>query len=82
MRYLILSDIHANLDALQAVLHEADRLTYDRVLVLGDLVGYGAQPSIRSPSSAATTTRSRQASKGPTGSIRLPSRRPSGPTRR
>jgi diadenosine tetraphosphatase ApaH/serine/threonine PP2A family protein phosphatase len=30
---------------LQAVLHEADRLTYDRVLVLGDLVGYGAQPN-------------------------------------
>ena len=44
MRYLILSDIHANLDALDAVLaHAAGR--WDRALVLGDLVGYGAQPN-------------------------------------
>jgi predicted phosphodiesterase len=45
MRYLILSDIHANLDALDAVLEEAARIRYDQVLVLGDLVGYGAQPN-------------------------------------
>ncbi len=45
MRYLILSDIHANLDALDAVLDDASRIGYDRVLVLGDLVGYGAQPN-------------------------------------
>ena len=45
MRYLILSDIHANFDALQAVLHEAGRVGYDRALVLGDLVGYGAEPN-------------------------------------
>lgn len=43
MRYLILSDIHANLDALEAVLETADG--WDRVLVLGDLVGYGADPN-------------------------------------
>lgn len=44
MRYLILSDIHANLDAFEAVLeHAAGR--WDRVLVLGDLVGYGAEPN-------------------------------------
>ncbi len=43
MRYLVLSDIHANLDALEAVLaHARDR--WDGVLVLGDLVGYGAEP--------------------------------------
>jgi predicted phosphodiesterase len=43
VRYLIISDIHANLDALETVLaHAAGR--WDRVLVLGDLVGYGAEP--------------------------------------
>ncbi|MGH9370677.1 MAG: metallophosphoesterase family protein [Vicinamibacterales bacterium] len=44
MRYLLLSDIHANLDALDAVLVAATG-EWDRVLVLGDLVGYGAQPN-------------------------------------
>jgi diadenosine tetraphosphatase ApaH/serine/threonine PP2A family protein phosphatase len=44
MRYLVLSDIHANLHALRAVLADADRRAYDRVLVLGDIVGYGACP--------------------------------------
>jgi diadenosine tetraphosphatase ApaH/serine/threonine PP2A family protein phosphatase len=43
MRYLILSDIHANLEALEAVLAEATGT--DAVLVLGDLVGYGADPN-------------------------------------
>lgn len=43
MRYLILSDIHANLEALQSTLASAD--AYERVLVLGDLVGYGADPN-------------------------------------
>ena len=42
MKYLILSDLHANLEALDAVLAAAGE--YDRVLVLGDLVGYGADP--------------------------------------
>lgn len=45
MRYLILSDIHANIDALEAVLTAAPADTWDRVLVLGDLVGYGAEPN-------------------------------------
>ena len=43
VRYLILSDIHANLDALEAVLAAA--AGWDRVLMLGDLVGYGAEPN-------------------------------------
>jgi diadenosine tetraphosphatase ApaH/serine/threonine PP2A family protein phosphatase len=43
MRYLVLSDIHANLEALEAVL--ADGVGTDAVLVLGDLVGYGADPN-------------------------------------
>ena len=45
MRYLILSDIHANIDALDAVLAAAPAGSWDRVLVLGDLVGYGAEPN-------------------------------------
>ncbi len=45
MRYLILSDIHANLEAFEAVLAAAQPMGYDRVLVLGDLVGYGADPN-------------------------------------
>ena len=44
MRYLILADIHANLEALETVLTAAAG-TWDRVLVLGDLVGYGAEPN-------------------------------------
>ena len=45
MRYLILSDIHANIDALDAVLEAAPAERWDRVIVLGDLVGYGAEPA-------------------------------------
>ena len=45
MRYLILSDIHANLEAFDAVLAAAEALSYDHILVLGDLVGYGADPN-------------------------------------
>jgi predicted phosphodiesterase len=44
VRYLILSDIHANMDALDQVLEHASG-RWDRVLVLGDLVGYGAEPN-------------------------------------
>lgn len=43
MTYLVISDIHGNLEALEATLHAAGN--YDRVLVLGDLVGYGADPN-------------------------------------
>jgi predicted phosphodiesterase len=43
VRYLILSDIHANWEALQAVLRQAGS-GYDRILCCGDVVGYGADP--------------------------------------
>jgi diadenosine tetraphosphatase ApaH/serine/threonine PP2A family protein phosphatase len=43
MRYLILSDIHANLEALESTLSAAG--DWDAALVLGDLVGYGADPN-------------------------------------
>jgi diadenosine tetraphosphatase ApaH/serine/threonine PP2A family protein phosphatase len=45
MRYLVLSDIHANIDALNAVLADAARHGDARILLLGDLVGYGADPN-------------------------------------
>jgi predicted phosphodiesterase len=44
MSYLILSDIHANLEAHQAVLADAHG-KYDRIVCIGDLVGYGADPN-------------------------------------
>ncbi|MBT9333302.1 metallophosphoesterase family protein [Paracidobacterium acidisoli] len=43
MRALILSDIHANLEALDAVIAAAP--SYDVVWNLGDVVGYGANPN-------------------------------------
>src|SRR5438128_1077172 len=45
MRYLVLTDIHANLEALDACLADANARSYDQTLVLGDLVGYGADPN-------------------------------------
>src|SRR5262245_54317943 len=45
MRYLVISDIHANLEAFETVMAEARPLGYDKVLLLGDLVGYGADPN-------------------------------------
>jgi diadenosine tetraphosphatase ApaH/serine/threonine PP2A family protein phosphatase len=44
MRLLVLSDIHANLTALEAVLADAAG-RWDRVWFLGDLVGYGPDPN-------------------------------------
>lgn len=44
MRYLILSDIHANLAALETVLSQVDG-QYDRLVCLGDIVGYGPDPN-------------------------------------
>jgi predicted phosphodiesterase len=43
MRIAVLSDIHANLAALEAV--RADMPPVDEVWVLGDIVGYGPQPN-------------------------------------
>lgn len=43
MRILVISDIHANLTALEAVLEHAGQ--YDAVWCLGDLIGYGPDPN-------------------------------------
>lgn len=45
MRYGILADIHANLQALRAVLTDFERRGVDRYLMVGDLVGYGPHPN-------------------------------------
>jgi predicted phosphodiesterase len=44
MRYLILSDIHANITALDAVLADA-KGRWDNAVCLGDIVGYGPDPN-------------------------------------
>jgi len=46
MKYLILSDIHSNVEALTAVLRRVQRKRFDRVIILGDVVGYGADPNL------------------------------------
>ncbi len=43
MRILLLSDIHANMEALEACMAAAP--AFDRVVNLGDIVGYGASPN-------------------------------------
>ncbi len=49
MRYAIFTDIHANLEALEAVLTKIDELSkeepVDQIWFLGDLVGYGPNPN-------------------------------------
>jgi predicted phosphodiesterase len=45
MRYLVLTDIHANLEALEACIADATPRGFEQTLVLGDLVGYGGDPN-------------------------------------
>jgi predicted phosphodiesterase len=45
MRVAVISDIHANLHALETVLGEIDEESPDAVWCLGDLVGYGPRPN-------------------------------------
>jgi diadenosine tetraphosphatase ApaH/serine/threonine PP2A family protein phosphatase len=45
MRYLVLTDIHANLEALDTCLADAIARRFDATLILGDLVGYGPDPN-------------------------------------
>ena len=45
MKYALLSDIHANLPALEAVLRDADRQRVDAIYHLGDLTGYAPWPN-------------------------------------
>src|ERR1043165_7227385 len=43
MHILLISDIHANLNALEAVIKDAG--TFDKIWCLGDVVGYGPDPN-------------------------------------
>ena len=45
MKLAVISDIHANLHALEAVLDDLDQADPDLLVCLGDLVGYGAHPN-------------------------------------
>jgi predicted phosphodiesterase len=45
MRIAVLSDVHSNLHALEAVLAEVDAGSFDAIWFLGDLVGYGPKPN-------------------------------------
>src|SRR4029434_10915770 len=44
MLIALLADIHANREAMSACLADAENATVDRYVILGDLVGYGADP--------------------------------------
>jgi len=45
MRCAVVSDVHANLEAFEAVLEQIDRIGVDKIVSLGDLVGYNANPN-------------------------------------
>ena len=45
MIYAIVSDIHANLQAWNAVLSDIDRVGADAIICLGDIIGYGPRPA-------------------------------------
>jgi predicted phosphodiesterase len=45
MRYAFISDIHANLEALESVLDDINSQAIDQIICLGDIVGYGANPN-------------------------------------
>ena len=44
VRWAVLSDIHGNLEALEAVLADAARQRADKIAVLGDVIDYGPDP--------------------------------------
>ena len=45
MRYAVISDVHANLEALERVLADARACGAEKVVCLGDVVGYGPRPA-------------------------------------
>jgi predicted phosphodiesterase len=45
VRYALISDIHGNLEALEAVIKSIETEKPDRIICLGDIVGYGADPN-------------------------------------
>lgn len=45
MRYAVISDIHSNIEALAASLSKIDTLGVKKIICLGDIVGYNANPN-------------------------------------
>lgn len=45
MKYAIISDLHANLEATNTVLKKIDEIGVDQIVCLGDVVGYNANPN-------------------------------------
>jgi len=45
MRFAVISDVHGNLEALEAVLKKLNEESFDALLFLGDSVGYGPDPN-------------------------------------
>ena len=46
MRYIVFSDLHSNLEALKQFEKEISSIPYDRLVCLGDIIGYGADPNL------------------------------------
>jgi len=46
MLLALISDVHGNLEALSAVLEDINKQPVDRIYCLGDVVGYGSEPSL------------------------------------
>lgn len=44
MKIALISDIHANLEALEAVMQDIEQQRADRIVCLGDMIGYGPDP--------------------------------------
>ena len=56
MRIALLSDVHGNLPAFEAVLADVDSASVEEIWCLGDLVGYGAEPTAASSWRATAAT--------------------------
>ena len=45
MKIAVMSDIHGNIYALMKTLEDIDEQNVDKIICLGDLVGYGPHPN-------------------------------------
>lgn len=45
MKFILFSDVHGNLEALESFLEQIDKVQHDRIYNLGDIIGYGANPN-------------------------------------
>jgi len=45
MKHAFISDVHSNIEALEAVLGDIEKQSVEEVVCLGDIVGYGPNPN-------------------------------------